>query len=120
MRAKTLDHVAYWLDDRDRIADFVTSHLGMHVIERTDKFTLVGRDALKGKLTLFDAEGPRERGAVERVGLRVGDLGAAVAGLPQTAGVRRSVLCCRVDSSGTLEAALGREALAAGAIEPWS
>ena len=42
------------------IADFVTSRLGMHVIERTDKFTLVGADAKRGKLTLFEAEGPRE------------------------------------------------------------
>ena len=38
----------------------------------------------------------------------------------QTAGVRQAVLCCRVDSAGTLEAALGREALRAGAVEPWS
>ena len=64
VRPKTLDHVAYWLADRDRVADFVTTHLGMHVIERTDKFTLVGSDARKGKLTLFEAEAPRERGAL--------------------------------------------------------
>jgi catechol 2,3-dioxygenase-like lactoylglutathione lyase family enzyme len=82
VRPKTLDHVAYWLDDRDAVADFVTSHLGMHVIERTDRFTLVGRDALKGKLTLFDAEGPRERGALKHVALRVNDLEAALAELP--------------------------------------
>src|SRR5258705_99563 len=50
----------------------------MHVIERTDKFTLVGTDARRGKLTLFDAEGPRERGALECVALRVPDLDAAV------------------------------------------
>lgn len=90
MRPKTLDHVAYWLDDRDRIADFVTSHLGMHVIERTDKFTLVGRDALKGKLTLFDAEGPRERGALKHVALRVNDLEAALGDLPDDLEVERA------------------------------
>ena len=89
MRPKTLDHVAYWLDDRDRIANFVTSYLGMHVIERTDKFTLVGRDALKGKLTLFDAEGPRERGALKHVALRVNDLDAALSELPDELGVDR-------------------------------
>jgi len=33
---KTLDHVAYWLADRDAVADFVVGHLGMHVIDRTD------------------------------------------------------------------------------------
>jgi catechol 2,3-dioxygenase-like lactoylglutathione lyase family enzyme len=89
VRPNTLDHVAYWLDDRDRIADFVTSHLGMHVIERTDKFTLVGRDALKGKLTLFDAEGPRERGALKHVALRVNDLREALGELPEDLPVER-------------------------------
>ncbi len=82
MNPKTLDHVAYWLADRDAVADFVVRHLGMHVIERTDAFTLVGADARRGKLTLFAAEGPRERGALEHVALRVGNLGAALAGLP--------------------------------------
>jgi len=81
VRPKTLDHVAYWLEDRDRIADFLTDHVGMHVIERTDRFTLVGRDALKGKLTLFEAEGLRERGALKHVALRVNDLDAALAEL---------------------------------------
>jgi catechol 2,3-dioxygenase-like lactoylglutathione lyase family enzyme len=89
VRPKTLDHVAFWLDDRDRIADFLTDHLGMHVIERTDKFTLVGRDALKGKLTLFTAEGPRERGALKHVALRVNDLEAALAELPEDFPVER-------------------------------
>jgi catechol 2,3-dioxygenase-like lactoylglutathione lyase family enzyme len=83
MNPKTLDHVALWVADRDRITDFVTRHLGMHVIDRTDKFTLVGSNARRGKLTLFDAEGPRERGALEHVALRVGDLRAALARLPE-------------------------------------
>jgi catechol 2,3-dioxygenase-like lactoylglutathione lyase family enzyme len=87
VRPKTLDHVAYWLADRDRVADFVTEHLGMHVIERTDRFTLVGADARRGKLTLFDAEGPREQGALKHVALRVSDLDAALEQLPD--GVER-------------------------------
>jgi catechol 2,3-dioxygenase-like lactoylglutathione lyase family enzyme len=83
LRPKTLDHVAYWLEDRDRIADFLTRRVGMHVIERTDRFTLVGSDALKGKLTLFETEdGPRERGALKHVALRVNDLDAALQELP--------------------------------------
>lgn len=82
MKPKTLDHVAYWLADRDAVADFAVRYLGMHVVERTDAFTLVGADARRGKLTLFAAEGPRERGALEHVALRVGNLGAALAGLP--------------------------------------
>lgn len=71
MNPTKLDHVAYWVADRDAIADFATEKLGMHVIERTEAFTLLGADARRGKLTLFAAEGPRERGALKHVGWRV-------------------------------------------------
>ena len=86
MRPKTLDHVALWVADRARIADFCCTHLGMHEIANEEKFTLIGSDARRGKLTLFDAEGPRERGALERVGLRVSDLAAAREQLPDGTG----------------------------------
>jgi catechol 2,3-dioxygenase-like lactoylglutathione lyase family enzyme len=79
----SLDHVALWVADRDPIAEFATAHLGMHVIERTDRFTLVGSDARRGKLTLFATDGPREPGALARIGLRVSDLAAARAALPE-------------------------------------
>jgi catechol 2,3-dioxygenase-like lactoylglutathione lyase family enzyme len=71
MSPTSLDHVALWVTERDVIADYAAAQLGMHVIERTDKFTLIGWDARRGKLTLFEADGPRERGALERIGLRV-------------------------------------------------
>jgi catechol 2,3-dioxygenase-like lactoylglutathione lyase family enzyme len=48
--------------------------LGLRVIEQTDRFTLLGIDARRGKLTLFDAEGPRERGPLEWIALRVSAL----------------------------------------------
>jgi catechol 2,3-dioxygenase-like lactoylglutathione lyase family enzyme len=67
----TLDHVALWVAGRDRMAETAVARLGLRVIEHTDKFTLLGTDARRGKLTLFDAEGPRERGALCRIGLRV-------------------------------------------------
>jgi catechol 2,3-dioxygenase-like lactoylglutathione lyase family enzyme len=86
---KTLDHVAYWLADRDAVAEFVVRYLGMHVIDRTDAFTLVGSDARRGKLTLFAAEGPRERGALEHVALRVRDLDLALAELPDGLAIER-------------------------------
>jgi catechol 2,3-dioxygenase-like lactoylglutathione lyase family enzyme len=89
MNPTKLDHVAYWVADRDAIADFVTEHLGMHVIDRTDKFTLVGSDARRGKLTLFDAEAPRERGALKHVALRVSSLAAALESLPEGLSVER-------------------------------
>jgi catechol 2,3-dioxygenase-like lactoylglutathione lyase family enzyme len=85
IRPRSLDHVALWTDARKPLATFLCDHLGMHVIEETDTFTLVGVDAKLGKLTLFDAEGPRERGSIEHIALRVSDVDAVVAGLPQEA-----------------------------------
>jgi len=82
IRPNSLDHIALWTDARAPLSAFLCDHLGMHVIEETDTFTLVGVDAKLGKLTLFDAEGPRERGSIEQIALRVGDLGSAVAALP--------------------------------------
>src|SRR5438874_7682879 len=54
----------------------------MHVIDSQEAFTLIGSDARRGKLTLFDAEGPRERGAIKHVALRVSDLERARRELP--------------------------------------
>ena len=82
MKPKILDHVAFWVADREPIVDFLTQHVGMHVIDRQDAFTLVGSDARRGKLTLFDAEGPREKGAFKHVALRVSDLNRARVDLP--------------------------------------
>ena len=84
MTPETLDHVALWVADRDPIADFLTSRVGMHVVDRTDAFTLVGSDARRGKLTLFAAEGPREQGALKHVALRVSNLDEALSELDGT------------------------------------
>jgi catechol 2,3-dioxygenase-like lactoylglutathione lyase family enzyme len=89
VKPETLDHVALWVADRGPIADFATSHLGMHVVDETDRFTLVGSDARRGKLTLFDAEGPRRRGALEHVALRVNRLDRALEALPADLEVER-------------------------------
>jgi catechol 2,3-dioxygenase-like lactoylglutathione lyase family enzyme len=83
MNPTKLDHVAYWLGDRDTVAELATSHLGMHVIERTERFTLLGSDARRGKITLFDADPPRERGALVHVAFRVSSLADALEALPQ-------------------------------------
>ncbi|MGH2713968.1 MAG: VOC family protein [Pseudonocardiaceae bacterium] len=104
----SLDHVALWVEQRQLLADFLCDHLGMHVIEETDMFTLVGVDAKLGKLTLFDVEGPRERGSLERIGLRVGNLEAAVSGLPQTASVRREDGCATLEAPNGLPIVLVR------------
>ena len=83
MQPKTLDHVAFWVAERAEPARFLERHLGMHVITSESNFTLLGSDARRGKLTLFDAEGPRETGAFEHVALRVSDLASARAALPE-------------------------------------
>jgi catechol 2,3-dioxygenase-like lactoylglutathione lyase family enzyme len=107
IRPSSLDHVALWVDERQPMAAFLCDRLGMHVIEETDAFTLVGVDAKLGKLTLFDAEGPRQRGSLEHIALRVGDLQAAVAGLPQTAAARPAGNgMVRLDAPGGLPLAL--------------
>jgi catechol 2,3-dioxygenase-like lactoylglutathione lyase family enzyme len=89
MNIETLDHVALWVEDREPLADFLTAHAGMHVIDRTDRFTLVGADARRGKLTLFAADGEREPGVLARVGLRAFDLDEALAELPPDLSVAR-------------------------------
>jgi catechol 2,3-dioxygenase-like lactoylglutathione lyase family enzyme len=90
VRIETLDHVALWVADRDELAEFAIRHLGMHVIDRTEKFTLVGSDARRGKLTLFAAEGARAPGPLARVGLRVRDLDEALEALPADLAIERA------------------------------
>ena|SRR5437763_2875852 len=78
MQPKTLDHVAFWVADRDAIAATLTSRLGVHEIDRQEKFTLLGADARRFKLTLFDAEGPRDPEPFVHVALRVNRLPGGV------------------------------------------
>jgi catechol 2,3-dioxygenase-like lactoylglutathione lyase family enzyme len=89
MDASSLDHVALWVADREALGRFLCDHLGVHEISRGDDFTLLGADARQGKLTLFDADGPREPGVLGPIVLRVADLDAALARLPDTLEVDR-------------------------------
>ena len=79
----SFDHIALWTAERDELARLLTDGCGMHVIDRTDAFTLVGGDARRGKVTLFAAEGPRERGVLERIVVRVPRLEGARARLAE-------------------------------------
>jgi catechol 2,3-dioxygenase-like lactoylglutathione lyase family enzyme len=81
-RPTSLDHVALWVADRALLSSFLCEHIGMHVIEETGSFTLVGVDAKLGKLTLFEADGPRRPGALERVVLRVRRIDRVLERLP--------------------------------------
>jgi catechol 2,3-dioxygenase-like lactoylglutathione lyase family enzyme len=83
VKIEALDHVALWTHDRDALARFLCDHMGMHEIERTDSFTLVGADARRGKLTLFAAEGERRPGPLRRIAFAVPDLARALARLPR-------------------------------------
>jgi catechol 2,3-dioxygenase-like lactoylglutathione lyase family enzyme len=90
VKIESLDHVALWVSDRASLADFLTAHVGMHVIERTDTFTIVGADARRGKLTLFAVEDGRAPAPLGRIFLRVSDLEDALARLPAGAGAERA------------------------------
>jgi catechol 2,3-dioxygenase-like lactoylglutathione lyase family enzyme len=87
VKVQRLDHIALYMSDRDVAADFLTSYLGFHVVDQTDRYTLVGSGGRIGKLTLFDApEGTAPSpGLIERINLRVADPETAVARLPAEA-----------------------------------
>ena len=84
MKIQKLDHIALYMADRDAAAAFLTSHLDFHVVDRTERYTLVGAGGRIGKLTLFDApSGTRPTpGVIERINVRVSDPQAAAARLP--------------------------------------
>ena len=88
MKVQKLDHIALYMGDRDAAAGFLTTHLGFHVVDHTERYTLVGAGGRLGKLTLFDApQGTRPSpGEIERITIRVADPEAAAARLPGEAG----------------------------------
>ena len=118
MKPKTLDHVALWVADRKRMADTAVDALGVRVIEETDRFTLLGADARRGKLTLFDADGPREPGALRSIALRVTSLDGREPVVDLGEGVRIELVETDTDSELDLDhvtlAASDVEAAAAG------
>src|SRR5688572_20394972 len=90
MKVKRLDHIALYMGDRDSAAGFLTTHLWFHVVDHTDRYTLVGAGGRLGKLTLFDApQGTAPSpGEIERITIRVADPDGAAARLPQEAGAK--------------------------------
>src|SRR5215218_10516028 len=87
MKVQKLDHIALYMRDRDTAAEFLTSHMRFHIVDRTDRYTLVGAGGRIGKLTLFDAPDGSEPtpGVVERINVRVLDPDSAAARLPKEA-----------------------------------
>jgi catechol 2,3-dioxygenase-like lactoylglutathione lyase family enzyme len=88
MQVKMLDHIAIYMNDRDGAADWLTTNLGFHVVDHTERYTLVGAGGRLGKLTLFDApQGTTPSpGEISRITFRVADTEAAAAKLPTGAG----------------------------------
>jgi catechol 2,3-dioxygenase-like lactoylglutathione lyase family enzyme len=84
MKVKRLDHIALYMGDRDAAAGYLTTHLGFHVVDHTERYTLVGAGGRLGKLTLFDTpQGMTPSpGEIERITIRVADPEAAAARLP--------------------------------------
>ena len=101
MTPSTIDHVALWVEDRDAIAEQLVTTLGLRVIERTERFTLLGADARRFKLTLFVAEGPRDQGALKHVTLRVNEGEEAEHDLGE--GLRVNVVRARTEVDGDLD-----------------
>src|SRR4029434_829826 len=79
------------MGDRDAAASFLTTHLGFHVVDHTERYTLVGAGGRLGKLTLFDApQGTTPSpGEIARITLRVFDPAAAALELPPEAKAER-------------------------------
>jgi catechol 2,3-dioxygenase-like lactoylglutathione lyase family enzyme len=92
MKVNMLDHIALYMKDRDDAAGFLTTYLGFHVIDHTERYTLVGAGGRLGKLTLFDA--PQDTtpspGEIGRITIRVADPEAAAAKLPPEASAEPS------------------------------
>jgi catechol 2,3-dioxygenase-like lactoylglutathione lyase family enzyme len=89
VKIKKLDHIALYMSDRGAAADFLTSHLGFHVVDHTERYTLVGAGGRIGKLTLFDAPAGTtpSPGLIERINVRVSEPETAIARLPAEADI---------------------------------
>jgi len=88
VEVQKLDHVALYVKDRDSAADFLIAHLGVHVVDHTDRHTLVGAGGRVGKLTLFDAPEGTDPApyVIESIAVRVVDPEDAADRLPKEAG----------------------------------
>ena len=70
MTPQRIDHVALWVADREADTRRILDLFDIDVLEKTDDFTLIGSDPELGKLTLFDAEGPRAQSQLMGIAFR--------------------------------------------------
>ncbi|MCW2928607.1 MAG: Glyoxalase/bleomycin resistance protein/dioxygenase [Thermoleophilia bacterium] len=93
---RLLDHAALHVADRDALAQELVDRLDVHVIERTDRFTLLGAHADHGKLTLLDPEDQRRPRANRIVSLVLAEPGIASSSPVELPG---GLVCTFVDTS---------------------
>ena len=102
------------------MADAAVERLGLRVIEETERFTLLGADARRGKLTLFDAGGsPREPGPLARIGLRVSSLDGREPSVDLGEGLEIVLVEAETDSELDLDHVALVSADPAAAAEQW-
>ena len=70
MTPQRIDHVALWVADREGDTRRILDLFDVDVLEQADDFTLIGSDPELGKLTLFDAEGPRDQSQLMGIAFR--------------------------------------------------
>jgi catechol 2,3-dioxygenase-like lactoylglutathione lyase family enzyme len=70
MKPERIDHVALWIPDRRAVTARVLRFFDLRVLEDENDFTLLGSDMQLGKLTLFDAPGPRDESQLMHVAFR--------------------------------------------------
>jgi catechol 2,3-dioxygenase-like lactoylglutathione lyase family enzyme len=119
VRPRTLDHIALWVAGRDAMVQAAVERLGVRVIEQTDRFTLLGADARRGKLTFFDSEGPREQGALAEIGLRVSSLDGRDPVVELGEGLRITLVETETDSELDLDHVTLLSAEPAAAAQTW-
>jgi len=70
VKPQRIDHVALWVADREADTSRILRLFDVEILEKEDDFTLLGSDPELGKLTLFDAEGPRDQSQLMHVAFR--------------------------------------------------
>ncbi len=70
MTPQRIDHVALWVADREADTRRILDLFDVDILEQGDDFTLIGSAPELGKLTLFDAEGPRAQSQLMGVAFR--------------------------------------------------
>ena len=82
LQPRTLDHVAFWVAERDPIVERCIGWLGMHVIDRQESFTLLGAERPTASSRCLTHRGHASRGCLGMSVFVSRDLAAARARLP--------------------------------------